>query len=141
MRAQTRWQLDPDGGIKWEVEQGKAHQDHIEMSGRRVSVIVTYGVDEKGKLILGRQVIFPMLRFAPNKTRDHLALTFGDDATPRVLLNRALPRGEVFGGVFDLSVTRAGDKLKVEVFDGGKLARSHLIRQGETLTVELGRRP
>lgn len=93
--AQTRWRLDADGRINWEVEQGKAHQDHVEMSGRRVSVIVTYGVDERGKLTLSRQVIFPMLRFAPNKTRDHLALTFGEDATPRVLLDRALPRSEV----------------------------------------------
>jgi hypothetical protein len=94
-RAQTRWKLEADGGIRWEVEPGKAHQDHIEMSGRRVSVIVTYGVDDKGKLILSRHVVFPMLRFAPNKTRDHLALVFGDDATPRVLLNRALPRSDV----------------------------------------------
>src|SRR5215208_1818910 len=93
--AQTRWKLDADGRIRWEGEQGQAHQDHIEMSGRRVSVIVTYGVDEKGKLRLSRQVVFPMLRFAPNKTRDHLSLVFGDDATPRVLLNRAPPRGEV----------------------------------------------
>jgi hypothetical protein len=93
--AQTRWKLEADGSIRWEVEQGKAHQDHIEMSGRRVSVIVTYGVDDKGQLLLSRHVVFPMLRFTPNKTRDHLALLFGDDATPRVLLNRALPRSEV----------------------------------------------
>src|SRR5918997_1224002 len=94
-RAQTRWRLDADGRISWAVEQGKAHQDHIEMSGRRVSVIVTYGVDERGKLALSRHVVFPMLRFAPNKTRDHLALVFGEDSTPRVLLNRAPPRGDV----------------------------------------------
>ena len=91
--AQARWALNL-GGIEWEVEQGKAHQDHIEMSGRKVSVIVTYGVDDKGKLILSRHVVFPMLRFAPNKTRDHLSLTFGDDATPRILLNRATPRDD-----------------------------------------------
>src|ERR1044071_2606899 len=94
-RAQTRWRLDADGRITWEVGQGKAHQDHVEMSGRRVSVIVTYGVDERGRLILSRHVVFPLLRFAPNRTRDHLALTFGDDSTPRVLLNRALPRSDV----------------------------------------------
>ena len=46
-----------------------------------------------------------------------------------------------FGRVFDLSVARAGDKLKVDIIDGGKLAQTHLIRQGETLPVELGRRP
>src|SRR5215207_10454533 len=94
-RAQARWELDAGGDISWAVERGKAHQDHVEMSGRKVSVIVTYGVDDKGKLVLSRHVVFPMLRFAPNKTRDHLALTFGDDATPRVLLNRTPPRSEV----------------------------------------------
>ncbi|HEX6184675.1 MAG TPA: hypothetical protein VFZ44_12395, partial [Pyrinomonadaceae bacterium] len=98
--AQTRWRLDADGaGITWAVEQGKAHQDHIEMSGRKVSVIVTYGVDERGKLALSRHVVFPMLRFFPNKTRDHLALVFADDASPRVLLNRALPRADVVTSV------------------------------------------
>src|SRR5687768_13302262 len=97
--AQTRWKLDADGGITWDVEQGKAHQDHIEMSGRKVSVIVTYGVDDKGKLIVSRHLVFPALRFTPNKTRDHLALVFAEDASPRVLMNRALPRNEVITSV------------------------------------------
>src|SRR2546426_3648358 len=61
VRAQTRWNLDSDGGITWNIQPGKAHQDHIEMSGKRVSVIVTYGVDEKGQLILRRQLVFPLL--------------------------------------------------------------------------------
>jgi hypothetical protein len=107
LHAQTRWRLDADGaGITWAVEQGQAHQDHIEMSGRRVSVIVTYGVDERGKLALSRHVVFPMLRFAPNKTRDHLALVFADDASPRVLLNRALPRSEFVASVNHRGVMR-----------------------------------
>ena len=46
---------------------------------------------------------------------------------------------QAFGRVFDLSVTRAGEKLKVDIFNGGKLSQSHLIKQGETLTVELKR--
>jgi len=110
-RAQTRWKLDAGGRISWEVEQGKAHQDHVEMSGRKVSVIVTYGVDERGKLILSRHVVFPMLRFAPNKTRDHLALTFGDDATPRVLLNRASPRSAVVVAVRHRGIMRVESLL------------------------------
>jgi hypothetical protein len=106
-RAQeTRWRLGADGGITWNVEQGKAHQDHVEMSGRRVSVIVTYGVDDRGKLFVSRHVVFPMLRFAPNKTRDHLALVFADDASPRFLLNRAAPRNEVVTSVRQLGVVR-----------------------------------
>ena len=109
--AQTRWKLGADGRISWGVEQGKAHQDHVEMSGRRVSVIVTYGVDDKGKLILSRHVVFPMLRFAPNKTRDHLALVFGEDTTPRVLLNRAPPRGDVVTAVRHRGVMRVESLL------------------------------
>ncbi|RPJ50134.1 MAG: hypothetical protein EHM23_35680, partial [Acidobacteria bacterium] len=93
--AQNRWSIVEDGGITWNVEPGKGHQDHIEMSGKKVSAIVTYGVDQAGRLTLSRHVVFPMLRFAPNKTRDHLALVFADDAAPRYFIDRAAPRGEV----------------------------------------------
>jgi hypothetical protein len=48
---------------------------------------------------------------------------------------------QAFGSVFNLSVARAGDRLKVDLFIGGKLAQTHLIKQGDTLTIELGRRP
>jgi hypothetical protein len=105
-RAQTRWKLDDDRGITWIVEPNKAHQDHIEMSGRKISAIVTYGVDDKGRLILSRHLVFPALRFAPNKTRDHLALTFADDAAPRVFMNRATPRNEVITTVRHLGIVR-----------------------------------
>ena len=46
-----------------------------------------------------------------------------------------------FGRVFDLSVARAGERLRVDVFIDGKPARTHSIRQGDTLPVELARRP
>src|SRR5260370_7919723 len=51
-RAQPRWKVARDGGIVWEVQPGDVHQDHIEMSGRRVSVTAGYGVSEKRSLIL-----------------------------------------------------------------------------------------
>ena len=50
--AQPRWSIDSDGGIVWKVERGAVHQDHIEMSGRKVSLIVNYGVDAEGRLTL-----------------------------------------------------------------------------------------
>jgi hypothetical protein len=86
--AQNTWQLDSNGGITWKVEPNKSHEDHIEMSGRKVSVIITYSVDEGGDLKLSRNIIFPMLRFHPNETRDHFGVMFADDATPRILINR-----------------------------------------------------
>lgn len=93
--TQNRWVIDDDGGITWNVSRGQAHEDHIEMSGRFVSVIVTYAVDAAAKPSFSRHVVFPTFRFAPNKTRDHLALTFGEDVSPRLFINRAAVRNEV----------------------------------------------
>src|SRR5882724_9522458 len=78
-----RWALTNDRGIAWSPKPGESHQDNIEMSGKQVSVIVTYGLDKAGHLSVSRQLVWPMLRFQPNKTRDHLSLVFGEDAEPR----------------------------------------------------------
>ena len=85
--GQTRWHIEPDGGIAWDVARGSAHQDQIEMSGRRVSAIVTYAVRENGTSTLTRQLVFPGLRTIPNDTHASLSYTFTDDATPRVFVD------------------------------------------------------
>jgi hypothetical protein len=86
LSAQMRWTVDADGGIAWGVKSGEAHQDQIEMSGRRISAIVTYGVRANGSLSLTRQVVFPWLRTLPNDTHASLSYTFGEDASPRVFV-------------------------------------------------------
>jgi transcriptional regulator with XRE-family HTH domain len=55
------------------VKRGDAHQDRIEMSGRRVSAIVTYGVRENGALTLSLQVVFPTMRAQAGLTQRQLA--------------------------------------------------------------------
>lgn len=92
---QPRWALQPDGGIVWTVRDHDAHTDNIEMSGEQVSVIVTYGVDDAAQFQVDQHVVFPLLRFAPNGTRDHLALDFGDDVAPRVIMDQRAPRAVV----------------------------------------------
>ena len=87
VNAQNRWKLEPDGSIEWLVKKGEAHTDNIEMSGRFISSIITYGVDEKGKLIISRQLIFPMLRTIPNDTRGNFIYTFGTEASPVIKIN------------------------------------------------------
>ncbi|SPE31683.1 conserved exported hypothetical protein [Candidatus Sulfopaludibacter sp. SbA3] len=86
LAAQTRWKLDSGGGITWEVQRGAAHQDQIEMSGRKVSLILTYGVRENGSPVLTRQLVFPTLRTIPNDTHASLSYTFADDVAPRLFL-------------------------------------------------------
>jgi len=83
----VRWNLAADGGITWNVKPGEPHNDNIEMSGRQISAIVTYGIDADKTLILKKQLIFPMLRLLPNKTSSHLSQKFDKESQPRILVN------------------------------------------------------
>lgn len=83
----SRWQLTEDGGIRWDVKAGDAHHDQIEMSGKRVSLILDYGVTAKGTVELSRHVVFPALRTVPNDTHASLSYDFGADASPRIFIN------------------------------------------------------
>jgi hypothetical protein len=87
LNAQNRWILLPDGSISWSIKDGEAHSDNIEMSGRFISVITTYGVDETGELISSKQLVFPMLRTIPNDTRGNLIYTFSSDAVPMIRIS------------------------------------------------------
>jgi hypothetical protein len=83
-----RWKIEGNG-IVWDVA-GDAHlphEDHIEMSGRKVSVIVRYRVDADRRLHLTREVIWPTLRTREGDVRAYLRRTFGDEATPHFTLN------------------------------------------------------
>lgn len=82
----SRWTIDSDGAISWRVHRGQPHRDQIEMSGRRVSLILTYGVREDGSLSLTRQLVFPALRTIPNDTHASLSYAFAEDATPRLFI-------------------------------------------------------
>lgn len=83
----VRWNLAADGGISWTVKSGEPHNDNIEMSGRQISAIVTYGIDAEKALILKKQLIFPMLRNLPNKTSSHLSQKFDKESQPIILVN------------------------------------------------------
>ncbi|HVW60227.1 MAG TPA: hypothetical protein VHC48_09340 [Puia sp.] len=73
-----RWRMSPDGGITWKVTGGAPHADHIEMSGRRISAIITYGVDSLQQLVWRRQLVFPLLRTLPNNTHASLRHSFDE---------------------------------------------------------------
>lgn len=78
---QQYWQLRPDGGIRWTVQSNQPHADHIEMSGKQISAIVRYGVDQSGKRVYSRKLVFPMLRTIPNDTRGNLIREFTENIT------------------------------------------------------------
>ena len=55
---------------RWNIAEDKnlPHSDYLEMSGLQVSLIVDYGVNEDGGLLLKRHVVWPQMRTIPNNT-------------------------------------------------------------------------
>ncbi len=84
-----RWELDRNRGIVWHVSRDTRlpHEDHVEMSGLKVSVIVRYRVEADGRLKLTREIIWPMLRLKKDDVRGYLRRTYGDEVRPRLLLD------------------------------------------------------
>ncbi len=87
--AAPRWALDVGGGICWQADpaQPAAHEDSIEMSGRRVSFILHYGIDADGALKLNRQLVWPMLRTIPNDTHASLFHSFANSVQPEIKID------------------------------------------------------
>jgi hypothetical protein len=119
--AGERWRQTPTG-IEWPAEQvsigPKPHDDHIEMSGLRVSSIVQYGVDRDpstspgtgGRLMIWRRVVWPMLRTIPNNTGASLQQAFGP---------MDLPALQIDGGF------ATDERLRSVSIDGTLTIRSH----------------
>lgn len=75
--AQQYWNVDDAGNsITWQVKKGVEHQDHIEMAGKRVAVVLRYGVGENGEFVLNKSMVWPMLRTVPNNTHSSLMRRF-----------------------------------------------------------------
>lgn len=71
-KSQTRWTMTDDGGIEWSGKQLSAHRDHVEMSGKRVSVVFRYGIGSKGASFVNKGMVWPLLRTVPNNTHASL---------------------------------------------------------------------
>lgn len=74
--AQPRWGINQAGSITWQVKPGETHQDHIEMAGKRMAVVLRYGVSKEGVFELNKSMIWPMLRTKPNNTHASLMRRF-----------------------------------------------------------------
>ena len=75
-----RWQLESDGqGIVWEVGENIPHDDHIEMTGEMMSLVMRWGVNEKGAFHGERSLVFPLMRTIPNNTHASLMYRVATD--------------------------------------------------------------
>lgn len=87
------WHLNSSGGITWTFD-GRAHSDHIEMSGQRMSCVLRYGVNAQGNFHCNFGMVWPMLRTLPNDTHASLQRQLGWDALEAVTVNKRSLSGE-----------------------------------------------
>jgi hypothetical protein len=88
------WELQSDGSIAWRNMQKLPHYDHIEMSGKRMSVVLRYGVDSNGSFVISKSMVWPMLRTIPNDTHASLMRHYKWNALDLVTINGRPMSGE-----------------------------------------------
>lgn len=122
-QSPTRWSLEADGPISWHPQKTDIHQDHIEMSGKTVSVVLRYGV-VNGKFTLNKSMIWPMLRTIPNNTHASLMRRYNWDVLDMVNINgRALTSEQVE------SIHLKGILKVVSCYDEGRRGQWKVIRE------------
>lgn len=85
--ARQYWNTDSKGGITWNVANGEAHSDHIEMAGKKVATVLRYGVDADGSFSVNKSMVWPMLRIIPNNTGGCVMRRFDWDPLAAVTVN------------------------------------------------------
>src|SRR6185503_8844445 len=90
-----RWTIQPDGSIEWKIDDRLPHNDHIEMSGEKVSLWMQYGADTSGKSNFIRTIVFPTYRLLPASTTAHMMYDVKDADLPRILINNRLLKAGV----------------------------------------------
>ena len=117
-----RWSLEKEGHIRWQPEKIESHQDHIEMSGKTVSVVLRYGV-ENGKFILNKSMVWPLLRTIPNNTHASLMRRYNWDVLDMVNINgRSLTSEQVE------SIELKGILKVTSNYDEGRRGQWRIIR-------------
>lgn len=87
-KAQQFWKIDSLGNsITWQVREGEAHSDHIEMAGKRLATVLRYGVNKEGAFKLNKSLVWPMLRTIPNNTHGNVIRRFDWNPLDAVTVN------------------------------------------------------
>lgn len=122
--AENRWHINSDGSISWSVKENDSHNDHIEMSGLKVSTVLRYGVNPDGSFYLNRSIVWPLLRTIPNNTHASLMRRFGYDVIQQINLN---------------GYSLSDEKVEEITLDGTLTVRS-LFNRGSNWELELTRK-
>lgn len=93
-RDSNRWQINKEGSILWIIKDKIPHYDHLEMSGKRISAVIRYGVNKNKNFKIYRTIVWPMLRTIPNDTHASLIREFNTDIINEININGRLVSGE-----------------------------------------------
>lgn len=118
-----RWSLEKEGHIRWQPEKIESHQDHIEMSGKTVSVVLRYGV-KNGKFILNKSMVWPLLRTIPNNTHASLMRRYNWDVLDMVNINGRSLTSELVE-----SIELKGILKVTSNYDEGRRGQWRIIRE------------
>lgn len=92
----THWTIKNNNEIYLNTldKKNRPYSDNIEMAGKRVAGIVSYSIDEEGKLALEREIFFPQLHeFKSSEDswfhdyRAYLKGSYSDDLLPKLYIN------------------------------------------------------
>ncbi len=91
--ANDRWTVSPDRPvITMSVsDQPLPHNDHIEMSGDHMAVVLYWNLDSNATFGLNRALVFPMLRTIPNNTHASLMINNDIDVASMLRINNKKP--------------------------------------------------
>lgn len=121
-----RWNLGSDK-IEWHVRSNLPHSDHIEMSGKRVSTVLRYGVDDNKSFFINKSMVWPLLRTVPNNTHASLMRRYDWNILDAVIVNgRTLSEEKVesvkLGGILSVESSLSNNiKLSRKYFPSTEL--------------------
>lgn len=110
----SRWKINSDNSIVWKIDHDIPHFDHIEMSGKKVSVVLRYGVKSDGSFTINKSMVWPSLRTIPNDTYGSLMRRYDWD-----LLSHITVDGHSF---------LAGERVEELVLNGMLTVKSEINR-------------
>lgn len=116
-----RWDMNLDTSIVWKIKDDIPHYDHIEMSGKRISVVLRYGVNQDRTFSVNKSLVWPMLRTIPNDTHASLMRRYDWDALDCVTV--------------DGKSLLSGEQVKEISIKGGLTAKSIVAHQGHKVEV------
>lgn len=86
------WELASSQSIVWKLNKPNSfpHEDNIEMSGKKVSAIIYYKINENKELEINREIIYPQLRTNEpdsKKYRAYRRLTYSSEIEPTITMD------------------------------------------------------